>query len=60
MLLLLLMLVLETLWPWPPSIFHIYIHNKPIVKTLHYAVNITSMEAELFAIRCGINQAINF
>jgi len=41
------------------SILHIYIHNKPIVKTLHYTVNITSTETELFAIRCSINQATN-
>ena len=39
------------------SISHIYIHNKPITKTLHHTVNVTSIEAELFAIRCGINQA---
>jgi len=37
-------------------ISHIYIHNKPITKTLHYMVNVTSTEAELFAIRCDINQ----
>ena len=41
------------------SIAHIHVHNKPIVKMLHYAVNVTSTEAEIFAIRCGINQAIN-
>ena len=41
------------------SITHIHICNKPIVKTLHHIVNITSMEAELFTITCGINQAIN-
>ena len=40
------------------SIAHIHIHDKPVVKTLH-AVNINSTEAELFAIRCGINQATN-
>ena len=39
------------------SISHIHIHNKPVVKTLHYAVNITRTEAELFTIRCSINQA---
>ena len=39
------------------SISHIHIHNKPIIKTLHHVVNITSTEAELFIIRCGINQA---
>ena len=41
------------------SIVHIYIHNKLIVKTLHYMVNITSTEAELFIIRYSINQATN-
>ena len=41
------------------SIFHIYIRDKPITKTLHHTVNIMSTEAKLFAIRCGVNQAIN-
>ena len=41
------------------SIAYVYIYNKPIVKTLHYIVNVNSMEAELFTIRCGINQATN-
>ena len=40
------------------SIVYIYAHNKPLIKTIYYAVNVTSMEAELFAIRCGINQAM--
>ena len=40
-------------------IIHIHIHNKPIVKTIHHIVNVTSTEAELFAIRCGINQVTN-
>ena len=39
------------------SIAHIHIYNKPVVKILHHTVNITSTEAKLFAIRCGINQA---
>jgi len=39
------------------SIVHIHVHNKPVVKTLHYMVNATTSEAEFFAIRCGINQA---
>ena len=39
------------------SISHVHIHNKPIIKTLHHAVNVMSIEAELFTIRCGINQA---
>jgi len=29
------------------SIVHIYVHNRPVVKTLHHAVNITSTEANL-------------
>ena len=37
------------------SIVHIHICNKPMVKVLYNAVNITSSEAEFFALRCGIN-----
>ena len=40
------------------SIAYIYIYDNPIIKTLYYVVNITSTKAELFTIRCGINQAI--
>ena len=39
------------------SITHIHIHNTPVVKTIHHAINITFTEAELFTIRCGLNQA---
>ena len=39
------------------SISYIHIHNHPLTKTVHYAAYVTSTEAELFAIRCGINQA---
>jgi len=39
------------------SISHVYLVNHPLTKTVHHAVFITSMEAELFTIRCGINQA---
>ena len=39
------------------SIAHIHSSNRPIVKTVHHASFVTSIEAELFAIRCGINQA---
>ena len=38
-------------------IVYIYIHNNPIIKTLYYTINISSTKAELFIIRCGINQA---
>ena len=41
------------------SITHVHICDKPIVKIVHHVVNITSTESELFAIRCGINQATN-
>ena len=42
------------------SITHIHTYNKPLTKMIHHAVLITSMEAELFTIRYGINQAMNF
>jgi len=41
------------------SITYIHVCDRPIVKTIHHAANITSTEAKLFAIRCGINQAVN-
>lgn len=40
------------------SISYIYSHLNDVKKTIHYAVNIISAEAELFVIRYGINQAI--
>jgi len=39
------------------SISHIHSANCPLIKTVHHASFVMSMEAELFAIRCGINQA---
>ena len=44
------------------AIFILYMHinNKPLTKTIYHAVYVTSTEAELFAVRCGINQATNF
>ena len=41
------------------SISHTHIHNRPVIKTLDHVVNVISTEAELFAIRYGINQATN-
>ena len=38
------------------SILHIHSANYSLVKTVHYAAFITNTEAELFAIRCSINQ----
>ena len=38
-------------------IVHIHIHNNLVIKTLYHDVNIINTEAELFAIKCGINQA---
>ena len=40
------------------SILHIHFYNKPVIKTLHRAINVTTTEAELFAICCGINQVL--
>ncbi len=34
-----------------------YISNQPLIKTLYHAAFVTSTEAKLFAIKCGINQA---
>ena len=41
------------------SISYIHICVQPLVKTVHHVAFVTSTEAELFAIRCGINQACN-
>jgi len=40
------------------SIIYIHLYSNPVRKTLHHTVNVTTTKAELFAIRCGINQAI--
>ena len=42
------------------SIAYIHIVDKPLTKTVYHAVNVMSTEAELFAIRCGINQTLCF
>jgi len=39
------------------SISHIHIANLSLTKTVHHTAFVSSTEAELFAIRCGINQA---
>jgi len=39
------------------SISHVHICNHPLTKMVYHAAYIMSTEAELFAIRCGINQA---
>ena len=39
------------------SISHIHSANQLLIKTVHHASFVTTTEAELFAIRCGINQA---
>ena len=41
------------------SVVHIHQANSPLIKIVHHAVFVTSSEAELFAVRCGINQACN-
>ena len=42
------------------SILYVYSYDSPVIKTIHHIVNILSIEAKLFVIRCGINQAIHF
>ena len=37
------------------SILYMHISNQSLIKTLHHVAFVTSAEAELFAIRCGIN-----
>jgi len=39
------------------SVSHIHICDHPLIKTVHHTAFVTSTEAELFAIRCSINQA---
>ena len=39
------------------SISHIHSANQPLIKTVHHTAFVTSTEAKLFTIRCGINQA---
>ena len=39
------------------SISYMYISNQLLIKTLYHAAFVTSTEAKLFAIKCGINQA---
>jgi len=39
------------------SISYIHTFNQPMIKTVHHTAFIISTEAELFAIKCGINQA---
>jgi len=41
------------------SIVHVHVYNKPVIKTIHHAMNIMTTEAKLFTIRCGINQTTN-
>ena len=41
------------------SISHIHLVDHPLTKTVHYAAFITSTEAELFTVRCSIDQACN-
>jgi len=41
-------------------IVYIYSYSNSIKITLHYAIGITFSKAELFAVRCSINQAIKF
>jgi len=39
------------------AVLHMYIPNRPLSKICHHSAFVTSTEAELFVMRCGINQA---
>jgi len=39
-------------------ILHICLGHNILAKTIHHTISVISTEAELFAIRCGMNQAI--
>ena len=41
------------------SIVYIHVHDRPIIKTVHHAINVTFTKAKIFATRCGINQVTN-
>jgi len=32
------------------SIAHVHIYNSPVIKIIHYIINVTSTEAEIFAL----------
>lgn len=40
------------------SIVHVHLEQNIISKTIYHAVNVTITEAELFVIKCGINQVV--
>jgi len=40
------------------SISHIHSHDKLVIKTIHYMVNVITTKTKLFAIRYSINQAV--
>ena len=41
------------------SISHTHISNRPLSRMIHHSAFVTRTEAELFAIRCDINQALS-
>ena len=40
------------------SILYIHSYDSSVIKICYYAVNVSTTEAKLFTIRCGINQAV--
>ena len=40
------------------SIAYVHIYDSPVLKTIHYTINITTTEAKLFTIKYNINQVI--
>ena len=39
------------------SIAHIYSYNSPVIKMIHYVVNVSLTEVKIFTLRYSINQA---
>jgi len=39
------------------SVAPVHLFKRSLKKTLHYTINVTTTEVELFVIRCEINQA---
>ena len=55
------MLASKTMLQYPLliSIIHIHIHDHLVIKILYYTINMISIKAKLFTIKCSINQTIN-
>jgi len=41
------------------SIAHIHVYDNQVIKMIYHIINVMTTEAELFVIRCSINQAMH-